>query len=91
MAFFPSGEKICPELYFAGGVDNRRMEEVTVLPEPDSPTRATTSLRLIVKEISFSAWVVSVLGYKVNGKEILSPAGCTRGITLMGNFFAGVG
>ena len=34
---------------------------VTVFPDPDSPTSAVISPRLTVKEIFFTAWVISCL------------------------------
>jgi energy-coupling factor transporter ATP-binding protein EcfA2 len=56
-----SVKRIFPSLYCAGGVGNNCKIEsaVTDLPEPDSPTRATISPLLIVKEIFFTASVFS--------------------------------
>ena len=56
--FFPSSENsISPEGYDTGGdAKSCRMEsEVTVFPEPDSPTSAVISPRLTLKEMFFTA------------------------------------
>lgn len=62
VAFSFSEKRILPFLYFAGGVGNncRIDNEVTVFPDPDSPTIATVSPLFISKEIFFTAEVVPV-------------------------------
>jgi hypothetical protein len=58
---FPSLENnIWPRLYFAGGDGKscKNFKDVKVFPEPDSPTIAMVSPRLISKEIFLTADVV---------------------------------
>ena len=73
-----SEKKISPLLYVAGGDGNNCNidKEVTVLPEPDSPTIATVSPVLIVKEMFFTAEKVSESVLKSTLKPLRSLKCC---------------
>jgi hypothetical protein len=51
-------------------------KEVTDLPEPDSPTIATTSPQFTVKEIFFSAFVIPDSAMKSTERLFIRRRGC---------------
>ncbi|OPZ18254.1 MAG: hypothetical protein BWZ05_00929 [Bacteroidetes bacterium ADurb.BinA245] len=65
-------------LYWAGGegMSCNMESDVTDLPEPDSPTSATTSFRFISNEICFTAFVFPEEDKKSTDKFWMLSSGC---------------